>query len=160
MIFITLLGCESKRLYITPIPDFDLNKYMGKWYEIARLENRFQEGMVNVTANYMLKNNGVVKVVNRGYSLDKKKWKEAKARAKQTETPNHIKVSFFPLTSGDYCVLYIDKKYTTAIVSGGKTDYLWILSRTATLPKTKLKTLIEMAEQFGFDTSELIFTQT
>ncbi len=152
-----MFGCSSDNMDIATIPDFELEKYMGKWYEIARIDTRFQRGMVNVTAEYTLRPDGKVEVLNRGYQTEKGKYKKAEAIAYTTDVPNHLKVSFFPLVKSDYWVAYIDDDYSVAVVSGGKDDYLWFLARENVIPNSTLKKLLEVAEGLGYDTSHLIY---
>ncbi len=154
-----MLGCTSDKMAIATIPDFDLEKYMGKWYEIARIDTKFQRGMINVTAEYTLRPDGKVEVLNRGYSTTKNKAKMAEAIGYTTKVPNHLKVSFFPLIKGDYWVAYIDDNYSVAVVSGGKDDYLWFLARENIIPNSTLKTMIEVAQSLGYDTSRLIYNR-
>lgn len=155
-----LLGCGSDKQYTAIIEDFDVGRYMGKWHEIARIDNRFQRGLVDVTAHYRLKDNGDVEVINRGYSTTKGRWSRAEANATTTDTPNYIRVSFFPLIKGDYWVLHIDPEYTKAVVSGGKEGYLWILARSPRLTSKEIDELTNIAHSYGFNTDRLIFSST
>ncbi len=154
-----LSGCGQGSLDIPTIPDFNLEKYMGKWYEVARIDNRFQRNMIDVTANYTLKKNGVVEVFNRGYNTKKERWGDAKARGTTTKIPNLLKVSFFPLTSGNYWVVYVDDNYSVAVVSGGDPEYLWILSREPNISEELLNNLIEKGVAVGHKRDDIMITQ-
>lgn len=147
---------------MTPVKDFELNRYLGKWYEVARLDHSFERGLEQVSAQYSLNPNGSVKVVNRGYSTTKKKWSEAVGKAKFVQDPKtgYLKVSFFGPFYGSYVVFELDKQgYEYAFVSGPDLSYLWLLSRKKTIdPKVKAR-FVEQAKEIGFDTDKLIFVK-
>lgn len=146
------------------VRSFDSNQYLGTWYEIARLDNRFEKGLEQVTAQYSLQEDGTIKVVNRGYDPEKKKWNEAVGKAKFVDPANQdgsrtgrLKVSFFGPFYGDYNILEVDKPYYNyAMVSSGQ-DYLWILSRTPQLTYPIKQHLIAKAKELGFATEQLLF---
>jgi apolipoprotein D and lipocalin family protein len=143
-----------------PVSGFELNLYLGKWYEIARLPFKYEKDLVNVTATYSLLKNGKVKVVNEGYKGTKDgKHKVAIGKAKFGESTDqgYLRVSFFWLFYGDYIIVELDPNYTYAMVASSP-KYLWILSREPKLNKTILDNLIEKAQILGFDTSKLYFT--
>ena len=158
LLFCTLMGCSTAKLQFETLPNFQLERYMGKWHEIARTPNRFQKNMVNVTANYRLINEGNVEVINSGYSTTKKRRKQAEAVAYPTDIPNLLRVSFFPLIRANYWVVYVDSAYTTAIVCGNKTDMFWILARSPELSDQSLNRLLDIAQQKGLDTDALRYT--
>ena len=153
------MGCTEPPKGITPISQFDIKRYQGKWYEIMRLDHRFERVLSNVTATYTLHKNSTIEVVNRGLDRESCEWKEAKGTATflGKETTASLSVTFFWPFSGGYHVLALDKKnYQYALVSGPSRDYLWILARNASLkPKIKKK-LISIAQENGFSTRELI----
>lgn len=151
-----LSGC--KKADIPVIDDFDKNKYLGTWYEIARLDNSFERNLELVTANYSVESDGKIKVVNRGYNTVTKKWEDAHANAESTDVPNFIKVYFVPFIAGDYKVAYIDDDYTIAVVSGGTFKYLWFLSRTPKVTEEQMQRMISVSQIIGYDTSKLIYT--
>lgn len=135
------------------IKDFDINKYSGLWYEIARIDHWFEKNLEYTTALYTLTDKGLT-VTNSGYNVKKGKWSSAKAKTKPTEIPNVIKVSFFPLFWAKYQVLYVDKEYQYAVVgSGGK--YLWFLARNNTISSQQYKELEQIAIKYGYDPSTL-----
>ena len=146
---------------VHPIKSFDVQKYLGKWYEIARMELLFERNLINVTAHYSENPNGTIKVVNRGYEPYKKIWKEAVGKAKFREDAHTaaLKVSFFgPFYSG-YNVIAIDPDYQFALVIGGKLDYMWILSREKQIPENIKRDYLAKAEKVGYDTSQLIWVE-
>lgn len=146
------------------ISRFDPTQYTGTWYEIARLDNRFEKGLEQVTATYSLEADGSIKVVNRGYDTANAKWSEAIGRAKFVDAPNadgsrtgRLKVSFFGPFYGDYHILELDQPYYNyALVSSGR-DYLWILSRTPQLAYPIKQHLMAKAKSLGFATDQLLF---
>lgn len=163
LIFVVLLGvisgCTGLPKQVEPVSDFELNRYLGTWYEIARLDHRFERGLRNVTATYSMRDDGGVVVSNRGYSEKKGEWKDAQGKAYFVGDANtaHLKVSFFGPFYGSYAVFELDKEnYQYAFVSGNTTKYLWLLSRTPTVSDNTLSTFIEKASTLNFDTSKLI----
>lgn len=142
------------------VTDFELDRYLGTWYEIARLDHQFERGMSNVTANYSLREDGGVRVVNRGYKESDAQWTDATGKA-YFVGDNHVgqlKVSFFGPFYGGYNILELDKDhYQYALVAGPDRDYLWILSRSPDLDATILSRLVDRAEQLDFPTDELIY---
>jgi apolipoprotein D and lipocalin family protein len=155
-----LSGCAGIPEGITPVSGFDINRYMGKWYEIARLDHRFERGLSRVSAEYALANDGSVTVINKGYDAQKDQWKEIQGRALfvGSDTVGQLKVSFFGPFYGGYNVIVLDKEqYQYALVCGPDRSYLWILARTPSLPESILKELLTSAKNMGFDTAQLIF---
>lgn len=144
---------------VEPVKNFDAQKYLGVWYEIARFDYKFEKNLNNVTANYSLKENGTIKVTNKGYDYVEKEWKESIGEAKfqGDESVASLKVSFFkPIWSG-YHVIDLDENYQYALVSGSSTKYLWILSRTTTIPEEIKIRFVEKAKSLGFPTQNLIW---
>ncbi len=156
---LTLSGCTGKPNDIEPVANFDLDNYLGKWYELARLDHSFERGLSNVSATYSVNDDGSVRVINRGWKKEDKEWSEAEGKAKFVITPDiaHLKVSFFGPFYGSYIVFYLEPDYSTALISGYNTDYFWILSRTPTIDQDKMDKYIMIAKAAGFNTSELIF---
>lgn len=158
VLFIT--GCVGIPKNVTPVSNFNLEKYLGTWYEIARLDHKFERGLTRVTADYSLRKDGGVRVVNRGYSEKEAKWKEAEGKAYFVNTPDqgYLKVSFFGPFYGSYVIFELDHEgYQYALVSGPDTSYLWILARTPAIADELKKALVEKAAARGFDTNKLIF---
>jgi len=155
-----LTGCVGKPDNVEPVKNFDLNRYLGKWYEIARLDHSFERGLSKVTATYTLRKDSGVKVVNRGYSGKSGKWKESVGKAFFVEDKNtgYLKVSFFGPFYGSYIVFALDQmNYQYSMVSGPDKSYLWILSRSPNLDPIIKSNLIKKSSELGFDTSKLTF---
>ncbi len=143
----------------TVVKKLDIQKYLGKWYEIARYDHSFERGLVGVSVNYSMREDGKIKVVNCGYkgSLTGE-YSEAigKAKIPNSDVPGKLKVSFFWIFYGDYFVLDLDKNYQWAIVGSSSDKYLWILSRTPQMDKQIYDSLIEKLKSRNYDVSKLI----
>ena len=135
----------------------DLNKYLGKWYEVARLNNDFQPNMNNVEAEYSLNDDGTIKVINSGYINGE--FKQIVGNAIMTEQDDLLKVSFYPGIYLDYKILAIDKDYRYALIAGQNKNLLWILSRTPNIDKFIYNKFIEIAEKNGFNTNKIIINE-
>lgn len=160
---VLLAGCQNLTppRGIQPVTSFDINRYQGKWFEVARLENRFEKGLINVTATYRLQDDGTVQVINRGFNPTKQRWSESIGKARftgKTDTAA-LKVSFFGPFYASYNVIALDEDYQTALVCGPNRSYLWILSRKPYLAAPTQERLIKQARQAGFATDELIWTK-
>jgi len=156
---LVLGACTGVPKGVTPVTGFDGDRYLGKWYEIARLDQRFERDLDNVTATYSKRADGTIKVVNRGWNTKKGEWKDITGRAQflGDQTVGSLKVSFFwPIWAG-YHVIALDPGYRFAMVSGPNKEYLWILSREKTLPNRDLYPLIDKARALGFDVNALTF---
>ncbi len=159
IIIILLSSCmNTKKIDSTPIENFEVNKYLGKWYEIARTNNSFEKGCTNVTADYSLRNDGGLNVVNRCIANGKEKISNGRAYFKNGQNKAALKVTFFWPFYGNYNVVYIDKNYRYAIVDGGTDEYLWILAREKTIDNKTLEMLIKQIVRYGFDPQTLIYT--
>ena len=160
---LTLVACKSPTppKGVKPVSDFNASRYLGKWYEIARLENRFEKGMEQVTATYGLRSDGGITVLNRGYDPIKNRWKESEGKAYFTGAPTTaaLKVSFFGPFYGGYNVIKLDKDYQHVLVSGPNRDYLWILSRSTTLPETVKQDFLATARELGFPVQQLVWVK-
>lgn len=156
-----LFSCSTIPKGITAIQNFDKEKYLGLWYEIARMDFRFERDLNNVTATYSLNKNGSIRVDNKGFNYKQLQWKQAIGKAKLVGTPNQgmLKVSFFgPFYSG-YNIIAIDGDYKYALVLGKNLHYLWILSRETTIPEETKNKFIKIASELGCNTSSLIWTE-
>ncbi len=143
---------------ITPVQNFEIDRYLGTWYEIARLDHRFERGLTNVSAEYSLKDNGQIRVLNKG--LDESgEWSEAEGRAKfaREKDEGYLKVSFFGPFFGTYAVFNLDEDYSQAYVAGDDRSYLWFLSRTPTVSEAQKQAFVDKAQALGFPVDELIF---
>ncbi|KZY60934.1 lipocalin [Oleiphilus sp. HI0071] len=155
-----LSGCTGIPKNVQPVSDFELDRYLGKWYEIARLDHSFERGLSKVTAEYTLRSDGGVRVLNRGYSLEEQTWNEAEGKAYFVEDSKtgHLKVSFFGPFYASYVIAELDQKnYQHAFITGPDTDYLWLLSRTPEITKDTRAEFLEFAQTKGFATEELIW---
>jgi apolipoprotein D and lipocalin family protein len=146
---------------LTVVKPFDLQKYLGRWYEIARLDYKYEKNLDNVTATYSLKEDGTVRVDNKGYNYKKTKWEESIGKAKPVNDPTEgkLKVSFFGPFYSDYNVIALDGDYKYALVAGESNDYLWILSREKTIPETVKSAYIQKARNLGYKTGNLVWVK-
>lgn len=154
-----LSACTSLPDNVEPVKNFDVNKYLGKWYEVARLDHSFERGLSKVSAEYVMREDGGVDVINRGYSEQDQEWNEALGKAYFVDDKNtgHLKVSFFGPFYSSYVVFELGEQYDYAFISGFNTNYLWLLSRTPTVDDAIKQRFISQAKEKGFDTSELIW---
>jgi apolipoprotein D and lipocalin family protein len=145
----------------TAVKNFDSDKYLGKWYEIARFDYKFERNMDNVTANYSLNSDGSIKVQNQGYNYVKKEWKESigEARFVNDKSEARLKVSFFKPIWAGYNVIDIDDNYQNALVVGNSTKYIWILSRDKKMPESIKERFLAKAKKLGYDTNALIWVK-
>lgn len=142
------------------VKNFDAERYLGKWYEIARFDFKFEKDLSRVTANYSVNPDGSIKVINSGYNAGKRHWQSAEGKAVFTKTPDvgMLKVSFFGPFYAGYNVIAIDKDYKYALVFGRNLNYLWLLSREETMPKKVIENYLEIAADAGYDLSRLVWT--
>ncbi len=156
-----LSSCQSIPKGATAVRPFEKERYLGKWFEIARIDFRFEKNLNNTTAEYTLNENGTIKVVNRGYNYVKSEWQtaEAKAKFRGDDSVAALKVSFFgPFYSG-YNVIAIDEQYRYALVAGKNLDYLWILARDKSIPEEVKTSYLKIANDIGYDTGRLIWVE-
>ena len=161
MLTLLLAGCIDAPEGVQPVNGFELNRYLGVWYEIARLDHSFERGLEQVTANYSVHEDGGVRVINRGWSAADGEWNEAEGRAYfvMGEDVGHLKVSFFGPFFGAYVICELDDDYQYAFVSGPDHDYLWLLSRTPMVSPALLDHFVRRSGELGFDTSSLVFVR-
>ena len=155
-----LSGCLGMPESIKPVDGFNLNNYLGKWYEIARLDHSFERGLSQVTANYSIKDDGGVRVINKGFSIKNNEWQEAEGKAYfvDTTTEGYLKVSFFGPFYGSYVVFELEhENYQYAFISGPNTDYLWLLSRTTSVEPEVMQKFLKMSKEHGFTIEDLIY---
>lgn len=155
-----LSGCTGLPDGIEPVTGFELQRYLGTWYEIARLDHSFERGLSQVTAHYSLRPDGGVTVLNRGYDAQQGNWQEARGRAYLVGDPSvgRLKVSFFGPFYGGYNIIALDRRdHSYALVCGPNRRYLWILARTPQLDPAVLEALLAKARQLGFATDQLIY---
>lgn len=155
-------GCTTgKPNNVEPITNFDVNRYLGQWYEIARLDHSFERGLDQVTATYSLNTDKTITVINRGFDNMDQQWHQAQGKAKFVGQPNigHLKVSFFEPFYGSYLIFALENDYSAALVCSYNYDYLWILARKKNIPTKLLTHYLTLAKQAGFDTDKLIYPQ-
>lgn len=149
--------CTKLTVDNSVIDSLDVNRYLGEWYEIARYDHRFERGMENTRAIYSMRDDGMIDVINTGVKDGERK--ESKGKAKLTDTPALLRVSFFGPFYSDYRVMMLDADYQYALIGSGSDDYLWILSRKPLLPDTVKQQVIKEAQRRGYDTSKLIWVK-
>jgi apolipoprotein D and lipocalin family protein len=161
VLMLSLGACTGVPERLEPVRDFQLSRYLGTWYEIARLDHSFERGLSRVSARYSMRDDGAVRVVNRGYSAARGAWAEAEGKARFVAGPDlgHLEVSFFGPFYGSYVILDLDPDYRYSLVAGPDRSYLWILSRTPQLEAAVLDRLVARARQWGFATDELILVE-
>lgn len=162
MMTLVLSSCLGMPQGVQPVGNFELNRYLGKWYEIARLDHSFERGLTRVTAQYSMREDGGVKVINRGFNAAENQWREAEGKAffVNQDDEAYLKVSFFGPFYGAYVVFELDyDNYQYAFVSGPDTEYLWLLSRTPQVDQAIIDKFVSMAAERGFDTDALIFVE-
>jgi len=160
LFYFILIGCTSIPENISPVKDFDENRYLGKWYEIARLDHSFERGLSHVTAEYHLRSDGGIEVINRGFSSAENKWKEASGKAYFVGKRNngHLKVSFFGPFYSSYIIFDLDKEnYQHAYITGYNKSFLWFLSREPIVSHALKELFIQKSKELGFETDALIF---
>lgn len=159
MLAVLVAGCGQIPEGLTAVEGFEQDRYLGKWYEIARLDHRFERGLEQVTANYSVRDDGSIDVLNRGFDTAKGEWREARGKARFAGDPGiaMLRVSFFGPFYGGYNVLDLDRDYQIALVAGPTRDYLWILARRPDPSREEVDRLVRRAGELGFDTASLIY---
>lgn len=160
LVWLLLGGCTAIPDKVVPITSFEIDRYLGTWYEIARLDHSFERGLSHVSAEYSLVEQGVIQVVNQGYSSEKGQWKRVTGKAKFVGAADtgHLKVSFFGPFYSSYIILDIDRDaYSYALVCGPTREYLWLLAGEKALGQKQQAALIDKAASLGFPVDELIF---
>jgi apolipoprotein D and lipocalin family protein len=155
-------GCTGLPAGVEPVRGFELERYLGTWYEIARLDHPFERGLERITATYERRDDGGVRVLNRGFDVEAGDWRDAEGKAYFIGSPDvgRLKVSFFGPFYGSYNIMALDQEgYRWVMICGPDTDYLWILSREPVLPEGVLERLLALASERGFDTDKLIYVE-
>jgi apolipoprotein D and lipocalin family protein len=156
-----LAGCAQIPEGVEAVGGFDAERYLGQWYEIARLDHRFERGLDNISANYAAREDGGIDVLNRGFDRAKGEWREARGRARfaGSRDTGMLEVSFFGPFYGGYNVVDLDPDYQYALVAGPTRKYLWILARRPDPPREAVERLVQRAAELGFDTPALIYVE-
>jgi len=154
-------GCATIPKGASAVTNLDKAKYLGKWYETARFDFSFEKDLNNTTAEYTLRKDGYIAVLNKGYNYRKNKWESAqgKARFRGADTVGELEVSFFGPFYGGYNIIALDPDYKYALIAGSSTKYLWILSREKTIPDEIKQSYLATAESAGYDTGRLIWVE-
>lgn len=158
----SFVGCKTQKTMVdnTVVKELDIQKYLGTWYEIARYNHPFERGLIGVTANYSLRKDGKIKVLNSGYKNSfEGKFSTAVGKAKIPDPindPAKLKVSFFLFFYGDYYVMELDKDYQWVLIGSSSDKYLWILSRTPQMENELYHDLLDKLQKRGYDVSKLI----
>lgn len=157
----TLTSCKSRKSDTQVVQNFNAEKYLGKWYEIARFDFKHEKDLKNVTANYSKREDGKIKVLNKGYNYVKNEWQESKGKAKfvGSEKQGALKVSFFGPFYAGYNVVMMDPDYENVLVFGDSTDYIWILSRNKTIPEATKAKFLDYAKKHGYPLEKLVWTE-
>lgn len=159
LVFVLLTSCLSVPEGIAPVNNFELDRYLGRWYEIARLNHSFEKDLEAVTAEYSVREDGGIRVINSGRNIYSGEIQQAEGRAYFVNDPaiGHLKVSFFGPFFGSYVIFELDQEdYQYAFIAGNTTDYLWLLSRSPRVSLKLLEQFKERATELGFDLQELI----
>jgi apolipoprotein D and lipocalin family protein len=157
-----LSGCLGMPSEVEPVKEFEADRFLGVWYEIARLDHSFERDLVNVTAEYSRRDDGAVRVFNRGFDTKDDDWSEIEgvARFVGSESEGHLKVSFFGPFYSSYVVFDIDREaYRYAFISGFNHDYLWLLSREPTVPDALKEQFVREARERGFAVDDVIWVE-
>ena len=156
---LALTGCTGLPEGVEPVVGFEQSRYLGKWHEIARLDHSFERGLIDVTAEYRLSEDGDIQVINSGTDMDTGERESAEGLAKFVGSPDvgHLKVSFFGPFYGSYIIFELGENYDYAFVSGYNTDYLWLLARTPAVSEELKERFVRRAQDLGFDLDELVW---
>jgi apolipoprotein D and lipocalin family protein len=156
-----MFSCSTIPKGAQAVQHFNKDKYLGKWYEIARMDFRFEKNLINTTAEYSLRNDGKIKVVNSGFSTTKNKNKTAtgKAKFRGSSDMGALKVSFFGPFYAAYNIIALDENYQYALVAGKNLKYLWLLSREKTMPENVKKDYLQKAQAIGYNTADLVWVK-
>ena len=160
--FVLLLsGCVSIPEGIEPVKNFQAERYLGTWYEIARLDHSFERGMQQVTAEYSLRDDGGIKVINRGFKETKQEWAEAEGKAYFVEDQHtaYLKVSFFGPFYGAYIIFDLDENYQYSLITSSNKSYFWLLARTPQIDEAQQQRLLKRITELGFASDKLIFVE-
>ena len=160
--WLLLSGCLSVPDGVAPVQTFELDRYLGRWFEVARLDHSFERGLEAVTADYSLRDDGGIRVINSGRDIDSGEIQQAEGKAYfvQDSTIGHLKVSFFGPFYGSYVIFELDQiDYQFAFVAGNSKDYLWLLARTPEVSQDLISQFKKSALELGFDIDKLILVK-
>ncbi len=155
---VALLSCSGSTIDRHTVAQLDVNEILGSWYELARYDHPFERGLSEVETRYTLDNEGLIRVENSGYEASSGVRRVAVGRAKTTDDPGRLRVSFFWKFYSDYNILERDLRGRWMLVGSHSPRYLWILSRTPSLPPAEMEQILLLARQRGYDTDKLILS--
>uniref|UniRef100_UPI000EF81F3C lipocalin family protein n=1 Tax=Mucilaginibacter kameinonensis TaxID=452286 RepID=UPI000EF81F3C len=158
---VVLNSCVTIPKGARAVRPFDQQRYLGTWYEVARMDFKFERNLSDVSASYSLNDNGTIRVDNKGYNYVQQKWKESIGKAKPVRDAGtgRLKVSFFGPFYAGYNVIAIDPDYRYALVAGNNLNYLWLLSREKSMPAATQTAYLKQAQALGYDVSKLVWTK-
>ena len=161
VLFFILSGCVAVPQGIEPIQHFDADRYLGKWYEIARLDHSFERGLQGVTAHYSKREDGGIKVINRGFDSNSRRWREAEGKAYFVESTStaYLKVSFFGPFYGSYIIFDLGDDYEYSLVTSSDKSFCWLLARAPVIDDALKDYLLNKMTGLGFETQDLIFVE-
>ena len=158
-LLLSVSACKAQSINSTTIDNLDLKRYMGRWYELARFDHRFERNMERCEAYYALESDGNIAVRNSGIDTKTGLLRIADGKAKLGKQPGQLRVSFFLFFYSDYNVLALGENYDWALVGSKSPKYLWILSRTPSLPESTIEHILAIARARGYDTDNLIWVR-
>lgn len=158
ILLLMTISCNRNKLISKPVQNFDINKYLGTWYEIARTDNKFEKGCTNVSAEYTMRSDNGIQVINKCNVDGDSRLATGRGYFTNAKNIGSLKVTFFWPFYGNYNIIYIDKNYQYALVDGGSLDYLWILSKTKTIPQEQKSQMLNIAKENGFNVDNLIYS--
>lgn len=158
-IILMATSCHAQRIDTSTVSDFDTERYMGRWYEIARYDHRFERNLERCEATYTLQPNGKITVRNSGVNSKTGLLKISDGKAKAGKRPGQLRVSFFLFFYSDYNIMAIGPDYDWVLVGSSSPKYLWILSRTPQLPDATIEHILTLARNRGYDTDKLIWVK-
>ena len=158
-LLLSVSACKAQSINSTTIDNLDLKRYMGRWYEIARYDHRFERNMERCEAYYALESDGNIAVRNSGIDTKTGLLRIADGKAKLGKQPGQLRVSFFLFFYSDYNVLALGEDYDWALVGSKSPKYLWILSRTPSLPESTIEHILAIARARGYNTDNLIWVR-
>ena len=159
--FFLLTSCKASPYQSMVVKNFNGDKYLGQWYEIARFDFKHEKDLKNVTANYSKREDGKIRVLNKGYNYVKNEWQESEGKAKWVKSPSEgaLKVSFFGPFYSEYNVVMMNPNYENVLIFGESTKYMWILSRNKTIPEEVKREFLDFAKGKGFPIENLVWTK-
>ena len=158
-ILLSVSACKAQSINTTTVDNLDLRRYMGRWYELARFDHRFERNMERCEAFYTIEPDGMIAVRNSGIDAKTGMLRITDGKAKLGKKPGQLRVSFFLFFYSDYNILALGEDYDWALIGSKSPKYLWILSRTPSLPESTLEYILSEADARGYNTDGLIWVK-